>query len=138
MTTEQFENTLRRNRGHDLRCARCHGREIRTEEQNRFQPASALWPRCHVRSLGSRVLQAGLAQLQNSSRRTWGPASGAFREEWGPGAASKADGTWLHPEWSVFAWTYFFLIPVFSVSNLFKRQGALKCPKPARSAAREH
>lgn len=32
-------------------------------------------------------------------------------------------------EWSVFVWTYFFLIPVFSVSNLFKRQGSFEVPE---------
>lgn len=67
MTNEQFENTQRRDRGHGLRRARCHGREIRTEERNRFQPASAPWPRYHVRSLGLRVLQAGLAQFRTAA-----------------------------------------------------------------------
>ena len=63
------------------------------------------------------VWKAGLAPFQNSSRRMLGAASGALREECGHRATSKASGTLdrecLHGH-------SFFLIPLFSVSNLFK------------------
>lgn len=66
------------------------------------------------------VCKAGFAQFQ-TTEELLGPASGAFREECGHRATSKAartllplqNGVCLHGDGS-------FLIPLFSVSNLFK------------------
>lgn len=65
-------------------------------------------------------------QSQNSGWRMLRPASGALREECGHWATSKADETLL-PSWmesSCVGMASFH--PLFSVSNLFKQQGALK------------
>lgn len=136
MTTEQFENTQRHNRGHDLDALGVMGEEIWTEEQEQVSasvcpvaamPRSVPWLACAA---------AGLAQLQNS-RRTWGWRP-ELSEKSGARGCIKADGTWLHPEWSVFAWTYFFLIPVFFCFQFVQTTRSMSAPETSPVCGQGH